>query len=555
MAEDHIQLVGTMPTFRDLYPHFGSVGKKFVIRKIKKLYLRDCLFVLSKLSRHYVKYCQMSYAAGSMDTYRERCLELLSQGTKRILLQAEKDSGDPYDVIFSELPVSHLIKLCLKYCDKTGYTKGEFEREALETIGDSLLVANSLMVDAQQRSIGSNRNDLDTLVVNFTKQLIVDENFHILQKLYQNYFLFNEYLPKYKSTFDIEKVFMDKYQLTPPEYFAFLFLVYSQFVITNAADEDWQMPYFDFDKGLSNLKPKFQTHLVNNLLINNFRYKKIDESFYSMNDLTKRPFIKFEDGVVVPLSLRRLFIGLTDSVYFDILDFLPDRIQKSAFASAFGSSVEDYVVDVVTHIDPKAIPEFPYGTGQKTTDVISIQKDGVVFFECKKRQFHNLDFLQNGSKDSFYERLTEFCFKPLKQVCDRISDFRSGKYDLAGVSKDAMIYPVIVCPIAPPLLSGAWDKLDLDKHILPDAYKTDKNIAPPEFIDFAELECIEEYLTQNPKASFVELIKTKRADKDHHNANWMVILYKNGMALQNKRLGDKYMAATKDFKGLLFDGA
>jgi len=542
-----------MPSFRDLFPHLGSVGEKFVIKKIKSLYLRDCLFVLSKLSRHYVKYVQMSYGTGGMDTYRERCLELLSPEMKKVLSQEETESGRVFDVIFPELSVGHLIKLCLKNCDKSAYTKGEFEKKTLEMIGECLLVTNSVMTDHQMKPTGTNAGDLDRLVVNFTKQLIADRNFHILQKLYQNYFLFNEYLPKHKDVFDIEKVFLEKYKLTLSEYFAFLFLVYSQFVITNAADEDWQMPYFDFDKGLSNLKPKFQAHLVNNLLINSINYKKIDDSFFGMNDLTKRPFIKLEDNVVIPLSLRRLFIGLTDSVYFDVLDFLPDKSQKDAFANAFGLAVEDYVVDVVTHIDPKAVPEFPYGTGQKTTDVISVQKDGVVFFECKKRQFHNLDFLQNGTKDSFYERLTEFCAKPLKQVCDRVSDFRSGKYDLAGVSKDVMIYPVIVCPIAPPLLSGAWDKLDLDSHILPDAYKIDENIAPPEFIDFAELECIEEYLTQNPSVSFVELIKIKRADKDHHNANWMVILHKNGMSLQNKRLGEKYLAATKDFKDLLFD--
>lgn len=542
-----------MPTFRDLFPHFGAVGEKFVIRKIEKLYLRDCLLILSKLSRHYVKYIQMSYGADGSATYRLRCLELLSPEVIAALRKDEKESERTYDVIFPELSVVHLVKLCLKYCRQDGYTKGEFERKTLEEVGTCLLAINSVMADSQQAYTGANAGDLDKLVVNFTKQLIADKNFHILQKLYQTYFLFNEYLPQHKNIFDIENVFLDKYQLTISEYFAFLFLVYSQFVITNADKEDWQMPYFDFNKGLSNLKPKFKTHLVDNLLINAMRYKKIDLSFYGMSDLTKRPFIRLDDDIVIPLSLRRLIIGLTDSVYFDILDFLPDNSQKDAFASAFGLAVEGYVKDVVTSIDPEAIPEFPYGTGQKTTDVISVQKDGVVFFECKKRQFHNLDFLQNGTLDSFHERLKEFCFKPLKQICDRISDFRLGKYVLANTPNDSVIYPVVVCPIAPPLLSGAWDKLDLDKYILPDAYKTDKNIAPPEFIDLAELGCIEAYLAKNPGISFVDLIKMKRADEVHHNANWMVVLHKNNMALQNKRLGDKYLAATKDFKSLLFD--
>jgi hypothetical protein len=544
-----------MPHFRDLFPRFGAVGEKYITKQIKDLYLTDCIFILSKLSRHYVKYCQSSSGlSNDEDIYRDRCLELLSHETKLVLAQAEKNFGRKYDIIFPELSVANLIKLCLTNCKRDGYTRSEdFPRQTLESIGESLLVMNSIMTDNQLKLVDKSRQSLDGMAVNFTKQLIADENFDVIQKLYQNYFLFNKYLPKHKNLFDIEQTFLLKYQLTLPEYFAFLFVVYSQFIIKNTEEEDFEMPYFDMNQALSNLKPKYKKHLLEDLLINKINFKKIDKSFYNLTDLSKRPFIELASSVVIPLSLRRLMIGLTDSVYFDILDYLPTEAEKKAFSNAYGHAVEDYFFDLITNFDKNSIREFEYGVGQKTTDAISIQNDGVIFFECKKRQFHNLDFLQHGNTELFYERLNEFFYKPLKQVCDRITDFRSNKYSLSGVKNDVLIYPVIICPLGPPLFSGAWDKLNLDQRVLPELYKTDKNIAQPEFMDFAEFECIEAYLSKNPQVSLVDLIKIKRSDKNYHNANWMVVLQNNNFCYKNTRLQEEYMKDIANFKTLLFD--
>lgn len=205
------------------------------------------------------------------------------------------------------------------------------------------------------------------------------------------------------------------------------------------------------------------------------------------------------------------------------------------------------------HIDNNAISSFKYGKDKETSDVFSIQKEGVLFFECKKRQFHNLDFIKNGDKKLYYERLNEFCFKPLKQICNRIEDFRNGEYELNGVSKDVYIYPIVISPVVFPLFSGAWDNYKLGEKILPDYYNEDGNVAEPEFIDFTELEYIEQYLKENKNLSFVDLIKIKRQDKEFHNANWLWILQKNGMVSQNKRLGSEYLGRITDFKKLLFN--
>ena len=206
------------------------------------------------------------------------------------------------------------------------------------------------------------------------------------------------------------------------------------------------------------------------------------------------------------------------------------------------------------HIDKNFIPPFPYGKdNNKTSDAILIQNKDLIFFECKKRQFHTLEFLKNGNGELFFERLKEFCFKPLNQICGRIKDFRDGKFAIAGINKDTTIYPVVVFPSSPPFFSGAWDKFDFNKYVLPNYYKQDKKIELPEFIDFSELEYIEEYLRENPGSNFVELIKMKRNDVAHHNSNWMVFLSKNNMVNKNKRLLEKYLGEVERFKNLLFE--
>jgi hypothetical protein len=556
MADGNIQLQGTMPVYRDLYPSVGAVGEKFIVKKIGGLYRRDCLIILSKLTRHHFKYCQASFGPESNATYRERCLELLSPQTKSLLLQSEAAPGKAYNIIFPELSAAHLIRLCLKHCRRDGYTKvgSAFDGSVLETMGDCLLVVNSIMGERLEQCVGSAvGSDSEMLVVNCTKQLIADSNFALLQKLYQSYFLFNEYLPKHKTIFDADSFFVAKYGVSRAEYFAFLFLVYSQFQITNHLNEDWHAPGLDFEKALVNLKPKFSTNLLNNLLINNVNPKKLGDDIYDVTALTKWPFVKLDDGMVIPLSLRRLFVGLTDSVYFDVLDSLPED-QKLGFMGAFGLAVEDYFRDIVQHIDVNAVPEFKYEKGQKkTVDAMIASKDGLIFLECKKRSFHTVEFMRNGTVTMYYDNLKKFCREPLQQVCNRIADFRSGKYPMAGADRNVVIYPVIVSPAALPLLSGAWDKLALDKFITPDYYSEDGNVQPPEFIDFAELECIEAYLSANPHVSLIDLIKLKRSDTAHHDSNWATILAKNDMAFQNERLTKKYLAAASDFKNLLFE--
>ncbi len=547
-----------MPHFRDLFPHFGAVGEKRIVNQIKDLYLTDCLFILSKLSRHWVKYHLLADdQVAAEDVYRSRCLELLSPSVQGVLLAKERSIGKKYDVIFPELSVAHLIKICLKNCKSGFYTKEEdFPARTAQSLGESLLITNAILADNQVSLSSNGEPNFNQMVVNFTKQLIADENFYVMQKLYQNHFLFNEYLLNHKNIFDAQEAFTKKYGLGIKEYFAFLFAMYSQFVIKNTENEDYEMPYFDINIGLANLKPKFKKHLVDNLLINKISFKKIDHGFFNVTDLQRRPLVELESGVVIPLSMRRFLMGITDSIYFDLAESLPTDESRKLLSNAYGKAIEDYFFDIVKNIDKDAMSEFEYKDGKqikKTPDAISLAKGSVIFFECKKRQFHNLEFLKNGNIGLFNERIKEFFYTPLKQLCDRILDFRTGKFVLPGIRKDSYIYPVIVCPMGPPIFSGGWDKLKLNERVLPDLYKTDKNIAQPEFLDFAELECIEAYLTKNPDVSFIDLIKIKRADKSYHNANWMVVLHKNGFNYKNIRLQDRYMESIGNFKKLLFE--
>lgn len=549
--------MGTMPTYRDLFPEQGAVGEKYVIEVLRNLYLRDCLVILSQLSKHYYKYCQMQCGGEkSLDIYKVRCLELLDPEIQ--LAMARKNPPPPknYAIIFPELSIIHLIKMCLCYCNDENYTKdgNEFSKETLHSIGKCLLIMNSVFADWQLKNVPTIESLSEELLANFTKQLIVDKNFNVYQKMYQNYFIFKNFLINFNGKFDIDVVFIEKYGVKVLEYFAFLSAMQGQFMIKNELKEDWDLPFLDFDSALKNLKPKFRQKLLNNFLINDINYKKIDRSFFNLIDIIKRPLIKLPDNKVIPLSLRRLFSRLTDAVYFDIFDYL-DEEEKERFSAIFGEAVEEYFRDIVFNIDKNFIPSFSYGKdNNQTPDAILVQNQDLIFFECKKRQFHTLEFLKNGDGKQFFGRLNEFCFIPLNQICNRIKDFRERRYTINSVNNEgAIIYPVVVFPSLPPLFSGAWDKFNFNKYVLPNYYQQDKRIGFPEFIDFSELESIEEYLRENSQLSFFDLINMKRNDVEHHNSNWAIFLYKNNMIRKNKRLLERYLGEVEKFKELLFE--
>lgn len=542
-----------MPTYRDLYPEMGAVGERLIIKKLKRLFLSDCLLILSKASQHYYKYCQMNIPGVDGPTmHRKRCFELLSQKNIALIEERERENKKHYDVIFPELSMVYLIKICLQNCDASSHTKTDvFPSEVLQEVGECLLIANSLLHDAQMQGVPPEM-PLDQMVVNFTKQVIADHNFDVYQKFHQTYFLYETILSKYSGEIDLEKIFQKLYGLTVKEYLAFSFAVLSQFVIKNTPEEDWGHAHFG-ENAFENLKPQFKKKLLEDLLINNINYKKLDKSYFNVFDITKRPLVRLEKGKIVVLSLKRLFNRLTDSVYFDILDNLSTHAEKDLFSKIFGKAVEAYFQDILENIDPKFIKPFKYNKDQQETPdgMLVVGSEGV-FFECKKKQFHNLEFLKSGTRATFLERIKEFYHLPLTQLCKRIDDFRNELFNIPNLKSDSRIYPVIVCPLAPPIFSGGWDKIGLDAHVLPEAYKTDTKIASPEFMDLTELESIEEYLKRNKDKNFVDLIKIKRTDTVHHNANWMTILHKNNMHLKNERLFSKYAKEIETFGEILF---
>lgn len=551
------KLIGTMPTYRDLFPEHGAVGEKFVIRILQNLYQRDCLLILSQLSKHYYKYCQRGCGEEkSLDIYKQRCLELLSPEIQERIKRKNPKPPKDYMIIFPEPSITHLIKLCLRNCNDTDYTKNgeEFSRETLHGVGKSLLVVNSIFADWQLKNTSEDsRMSLD-LLANLSKQQIVDKNFDMSQQMYQNYFIFKNLLDNHGSKFDLQRLFQEKFGVDVQEYFAFLMVLQGQYDIKDTTEEDWALPYLDFDIALKNLKSKYQRKLLDSLLINNLNYKKIDPSFFNVTDVVKQPLVKLPDNKIIPLNLRRLFNRLSISVYFDLLDFISGEKEKATFSQYFGYAVEDYFKGMIQAIDANVLfPHYGKAGGQEANDAVLVQKDSVIFFECKKRPFHNLEFLQKGNGDDYLNRLKESYFKPLNQICKRIKDFRDGKFSIDGVSSDAIVYPVVVSPTAPPLFSGAWDKFNLNQYVLPEYFNQDNQIAQPEYIDFAELGHIEEVLKRKLADSFVDLIKEKRADTVYHNANFSVFLHKNRMIFYNKRMLENYLKEVESFKELLFE--
>lgn len=552
MKED-ISLIGTMPEFRELYPNYGAAGKKMIIKNIQSLYLDDCLLILSKLSRHYHKYINNSVANGP-EIYRKLNFELLDNKTIQLIEKSEND-GKRHYIIFPEISILYLVRLCLKHCNQSGRTlTAYFKLETLQTVGKSLLISNSVMNDSQSKASDSSHNQSETFLINFTKQLIADKHVEFIQKMYYNYFLFKIFLEKYNHKFNIEKVFLKKYGVGMEEYFSFLYLLFSQFLIMPGETSDHDTPFFNLSIALRDVKIKFNNDVLENFLINKVNYNKIDDDFFNYFGIVENPLVKLYGDNVIPLNYKYFILSITDGLYFDIYHFL-DETERKIYSTFFGKAIEDYFQDIIVNINKKAILSFEYKVGKETRetpDAVIIENDGLLMFECKKRQFHTSDFLKNGDKTIYLERIHEFFYKPLNQIANRIKDLRSGAYKLNGYSGKLIIYPIVICPIAPPILSGAWDTLNLAQYAVPEYLNNDPLIAEPEFIDFEELECIEEYLRINPAKTIVDLIKIKRSDLQYRNSNWMIILQKNGMALINKRLRTKYQDASAKFKNILF---
>ena len=71
--------------------------------------------------------------------------------------------------------------------------------------------------------------------------------------------------------------------------------------------------------------------------------------------------------------------------------------------------MEDYFRDIVTAIDKNVVLK-TYGKKDslEANDAILTFDKCAIFLECKKKQFHTLEFMKQGNTDMFFERLQGF---------------------------------------------------------------------------------------------------------------------------------------------------
>lgn len=563
--------LGLMPTHWRLCPEKGDVGKKYLQRKLSQLSLDDSLVILSILSRHNFKYVQ--YDHGNEDPgaiYRQRCLELLSEDFQRRLRESEKkidvgkDSPRSYDIIFPDMSIVYLIRMCLIHCRKDIRTEGEeFDRAILECIGECLLVANGVFEKEQQCAIPANGGSTGQLNVDLTRQLIINRNVAPIQKFSRAFFLYCEHYNARANELDVNAWMLEHKGVSTEQYFALLWLMFNHFRVDPSPDSDYEgLPHINRSTAFINLKDTFDVSLIDELTINSVHKCDIGDNFWDVHILQKKPLYKRGNGNIIILNIRSLILGLTESVYFEILDSLVAESEKetkslrSSFSGPFGRAVEGYTFDIFKKINKSAQAEFQYKAGKNlkhTPDVLVPCGNTILFVECKRRQFHDNTLLLEGNVDWYTKRLEEFCKKPLVQLRKRILDYRKGLFSISGFAADSPIFPVVVSPVGVPIFEGAWDLLELEQYVYPDGFRGLENVARPEFIDLDELESIEEYLRLNPSMDFTALLFEKQADVNYRNGNWLPYLHSKNIAYRNSRLERNYLDAQGQFKDLLFD--
>jgi hypothetical protein len=169
-------------------------------------------------------------------------------------------------------------------------------------------------------------------------------------------------------------------------------------------------------------------------------YRMDETILYSFNPITAKPIILFEDSFICPLHLL-LFWQITNGLYYQI-------VKESGFNEAFGEAFENYIGEVIDDIieDKEIIlhKDFIYGKEEKrTSDWIMIDKESIVFIECKSKRMtisskSELDVKKGLESD--IDKMASF----VTQIYKTFIDYKNNKYVPIDFDENLTLVPIIV---------------------------------------------------------------------------------------------------------------
>lgn len=533
-----------MITYRDVYSHKGHVGVKSLVKVLQKLPYNAVMLVCARLCQaHYrlVSNTSSTFTSIGQDLkeYNKSCMSLLESTAQAHFLSKK------LDIIFPEISIIHVIKLAQLYCDKDEImTDDPFPNEVLLSIGECILISNTLLHDAQEGKTPEERK------VAFTRQLIVDHDLDSAHQLYAYYNLYaihSKDLKYVDADFDIEAYFQAKFNLSVEEFFALAFGLYSnfsRFLQATTIGDITALPNSSYSTLFSNLPSKFARSLLDALLIENAPKNLLGDAFFDPYAITQYPLCRLDDFLFVT-SYKRFIARISESIYFDILDTLETKEARSKFSSNIGHAWEAFCHELLKMLDPTLSlnAQKPHGSGKSLPDAEITIGNSTIIVECKKRPFHTQEFITCGTPSMYDDRFKEYFIKPVRQHETRASELLKNE----GLQK---LYFLVITPVCPPIFAGTMHEEGDGGKILSETLQSDERVMFPEYMGMDEFGAVVAYLDIHKEISLVDLINEKKLKYEY--TNWSSFLATKGVPICNPLLMDAFIEKIEDFTNLLF---
>ena len=433
------------------------------------------------------------------------------------------------------------------------------DKSRLEMVGKSLLIINDLVgLGSKGEKYEDDTNVLEALIRNgsfFARE----QAGNLLPRYYDLFSIIPKEpdLCESPNYTDIDAVFRGRFGFELDLFLALGFGIYSHY----GAVKD-----FHPDKYVINASTFFNKTIVpdeiaqktinlTSISREQFRKEYIEKygssglgNYFDFTLLRKRPLVKIEEDVYVPVDIRFLVERISTVVYWDICDSL-DGEDRRRFMRFFGEILQKYLEQLFRRIYPestkttnRAFYDVRYN-GDRASDIMVFYDNKAVFIEVVVGRLRMKETTITGDYEDFRRDISIKIVEKSKQIDRVIKDFRSGRLILPGwsASKIKRYYPLVVTVSPLPLFLKTYDEvrnmIDSAGHLI------SSHIADLEIASVGEMEAIEPLLEGGH--TLAGILEAKTQDKYYKRIPLYYYLYdmSNG---EVSKPSNKYLIKRKE---------